>query len=160
VPKITVKAKTIRINFENPLDRNTTYVMNFGNAIVDMNEGNVLKNYTYTFSTGARLDSLEISGRVLLAQTGGVDSTLIAVLHRNLRDSAVMNERPQYVVRLDRNGAFHFRNLPADTFALYIIGDAAVSKRYSTKSQLFAFADRPVIAGQPDSLILYAYREE
>jgi hypothetical protein len=158
-PVIEAKGRSITIRFRDSLERNTTYVMNFGNAIIDLNESNALHDFTYTFSTGAHLDSLELSGRVQLAETGGTDSTLIAILHRHLDDSAVVKERPLYVVRLDRNGRFRFRNLPADTFALYILGDAGFSRRYQNKTQLFAFTNRPVIAGKTDSLLLYAYRE-
>jgi len=158
-PVIEARGRTITIRFRDSLERNTTYVMNFGNAIIDLNESNALRNFTYTFSTGPRLDSLHVSGRVQLAETGGTDSTMIALLHRHLNDSAVVKERPLYVVRLDREGRFEFRNLPADTFAIYILGDAGFSRRYQNKTQLFAFANAPVVAGRTDSLLLYAYRE-
>jgi hypothetical protein len=158
-PVITVKGRTITIPFKDSLEPNTTYVLNFGNAIVDIDESNVLKDFTYTFSTGAALDSLEINGKVILAETGGIDTTLVAVLHKRLNDSAVVNQRPMYAVRLDNQGAFHFKNLPRDTFALYVLGDAGIGKRYQNKSQLFAFADSVVVAGEADSLLLYAYRE-
>lgn len=158
-PKVDVKGKTITVNFRDTLEPNTTYILNFGNAIKDYNEGNVLKNFTYTFSTGPALDSLELRGKVLLAQTGKVDSTLVVVLHKNLKDSAVRN-RPQYATRLDANGNFHFGNLPAGTFAVYAIGDAGTGRRYMSGTQLFAFLDSPVTTGVQDSaLLLYAYRE-
>lgn len=159
-PQITVRAKTITIPFPDSLLPNTTYVLNFGNSIADFNERNVLRNFVYTFSTGPALDSLEITGRVELAETGGIDSTLTAILHLDLRDSAVVEKTPPYVVRLNSRGEFRFRNLPAKTFALYIIGDATnTGRRYIRKNQLFAFRDAPVVAGQTDSLVLYAYRE-
>ena len=159
-PVISANARTIRIKFNEPLDSNTTYVMNFGNAIVDINEGNPLTNFVYTFSTGPVLDSLEISGRVILAETGGIDSTISVILHRNLTDSAVRFERPQYVVKLDREGRFRFRYLPSDTFAVYALGTVGIGRMYTSDSQLFAFADAPVIAGISDSVVLYAYREK
>ena len=158
-PAIVAKGRTLTIKFKEDLESNTTYVLNFGNAIVDINESNVLRNFVYTFSTGPVFDSLEIKGRVLLAETGGIDSTLIVVLHRQLNDSAVRNNRPQYVVRLNQNGEFRFRYLPSDTFAVYAIGEAAASKRYQLSTQLFAFSNTTVIAGKADSVLLYAYRE-
>jgi hypothetical protein len=158
-PIITVKGRTITIPFKDSLERNTTYVLNFGNAIVDIDESNVLKDFTYTFSTGPALDSLEINGKVILAETGEIDTTLVAILHKKLNDSAVVNQRPMYAVRLDSRGEFHFKNLPRDTFALYVLGDAGMARRYQSKTQLFAFADSVVVAGQADSLLLYAYRE-
>jgi hypothetical protein len=155
-PEVTTKGKAVTVKFKDTsLLTNTTYVINFGNAIVDITEGNPVKNFTYTFSTGPFLDSLEISGQVLLAQ-GGVDSTLNVALYRDRRDSAIVNKNPQYVVRLDRNGNFRFHNLPRDTFAIYVFG--AGGRRYQQR-QLFAFSDSAVIAGQADSVLLYAYQE-
>ncbi|HJW18788.1 MAG TPA: Ig-like domain-containing protein [Flavisolibacter sp.] len=159
-PRVDVKGKTINIHFRDTLEPNTTYIFNFGNAIKDYNEGNVLKNFTYTFSTGPVLDSLELKGKVVLAQTGKTDSTLIVVLHKNLQDSAVMKQRPMYVTKVDASGNFRFHNLPAGTFAVYALSDAGTGRKYINKTQLFAFADSPVHTGVADtSLILYAYRE-
>lgn len=163
-PRVEVKGKTITVNFRDSLEPNTTYIFNFGNAIRDFNEGNILKGYTYTFSTGPALDSLELSGRVLLAQTGGIDSTLTVVLHRNLKDSAVYNQTPRYAVRVDQQGRFRFRNISAGRYAVYAIGDAGTSRKYMRKDQLFAFADSAltVAPGRQDSaadITLYAYKE-
>jgi uncharacterized protein (DUF2141 family) len=159
-PRVDVKGKTITIHFRDTLEPNTTYIFNFGNAIKDYNEGNVLKNYTYTFSTGPRLDSLELKGKVVLAQTGKTDSTLIVVLHKNLQDSAVMKQRPMYVTKVDASGNFRFHNLPPGTFAVYALSDAGTGRKYINKTQLFAFADSPVHTGTTDTaLTLYAYRE-
>jgi len=159
-PRVDVKGKTITVHFRDTLEPNTTYIFNFGNAIKDFNEGNVLKNYTYTFSTGPVLDSLELKGKVLLAQTGKTDSTLIVILHKNLQDSAVMKQRPMYVTKVDASGNFRFHNLPQGTFAVYALSDAGTGRKYINKTQLFAFADSPVHTGAADTaLTLYAYRE-
>jgi uncharacterized protein (DUF2141 family) len=159
-PRVDVKGKTINIHFRDTLEPNTTYIFNFGNAIKDYNEGNVLKNFTYTFSTGSVLDSLELKGKVVLAQTGKTDSTLIVVLHKNLQDSAVMKQRPMYVTKVDASGNFHFHNLPPGTFAIYALGDAGSGRKYINKTQFFAFADSPVHTGLADtSITLFAYRE-
>jgi hypothetical protein len=155
-PEVTTKGKSLTVKFRDTmLTSNTTYVINFGDAIIDITEGNAAKNFTYTFSTGPYLDSLEISGKVLLAENGGVDTTLNVALYKDLADSILKFKNPQYVVRLDRNGNFRFHNLPKDTFAIYAFG----GRRYDDK-QLFAFADTTVIAGEADSLILFAYRPE
>ncbi len=158
-PEIAVKGKTITVRFRDPLEENTTYTLSFGNSIRDINENNILPGYTYSFSTGPAMDSLEIAGRVILAQNGKIDSTLTIVLHRDLTDSAVIKKRPPYVTRMDARGNFRFRNLPKSEFAVYAIGNAGIARRYQNKNQLFAFLDSPVVAGQADSLLLYAYRE-
>lgn len=160
-PEITTKGKTLTLKFRDSLEPNTTYVINFGDAIVDITEGNAAKNFVYTFSTGSYLDSLELSGRVRLAENGAIDSTLNVVLYKDLTDSAVQKKNPEYVARLDRNGNFRFRNLPKDTFAIYAIGQIGgqSAKRYQRPEQLFAFNNTHVVAGEADSLVLYAYRE-
>ena len=156
-PTVTTKGKAVTVSFKDAkLEPNTTYVINFGNAIVDITEGNPAENFVYTFSTGPYLDSLEISGKVLLAENGTIDTTLNVILYKDLRDSAILIKGPQYVTRLDRNGNFRFHNLPNDTFAIYAVGGGG--RRY-LPSQLFAFHDTTIIAGQADSLVLYASRE-
>ena len=157
-PDVSTKGKNLTVKFKDSLLPNTTYVINFGDAVIDLTEGNAVKNFIYTFSTGPYLDSLEISGKVVLAENGEVDSTLNVVLYKSLADTAVRDKNPQYVARLDRNGNFFFHNLPKDTFAIYAIGGG--SKRYQTPAtQLFAFYNTPIIAGEADSVFLYAYRE-
>lgn len=158
-PIVEARLRTITIRLKDSLESNTTYTFNFGNAIRDINEGNMLRNFDYTFSTGPYIDSLQISGRVILAETGTTDSTLQVVLHRNMADSAIEKLTPRYATRVDRNGAFTFRNLPPGTFAIYALGDAGQMRRYMSKSQLFAFANAPVVAGDTTPITLLAYRE-
>jgi hypothetical protein len=100
------------------------------------------------------LDSLEIKGKVVLAENGEIDSTLSVVLHKDRSDSAAY-KRPLYVAKLDRSGHFRFRNLPRDTFAIYATG---ASKTFQN-NQPFAFNNTPVVAGEADSLVLYAFKE-
>jgi hypothetical protein len=157
-PKITVRGKSIIIPFEDDvLEPNTTYVLDFKNAIVDVNESNPLRDFTYTFSTGPVLDSLEISGRVILAETGGIDSTLMVSLYRDFTDSAVYYKRAPYIAKLNNEGYFKFRYLPSDSFAIYAIGGSGKNRQYTDEKTLFAFAGRAVAPGQTDSLVLYAY---
>ncbi len=160
-PLVESKLKTVTIKIKDTLEENTTYVYDFGNAIRDNNEGNILKNFTYVFSTGAHIDSLNLSGRVLLAQTGMPDSTLIVMLHRKGDDSAVIKEKPRFIAKLDSTGTFHFRHLPAGSFYLYALKDEGGQKKYLSKKQIFAFADKPVnTTGENADIMLYAYLEK
>jgi len=164
VPKITPtvesKLREVTITLRDTLEPNTTYALDFGNAIKDVNEGNPVKNFTYIFTTGSRLDSLTISGNLIDAQTGKTDSSLIVVLHKDFADSA-LKERPRYVSKPDGQGNFMFHNLPADTYAIYAFKDEGGSRRYTSPSQLFAFADTLISTiDPPKSLTLYAYLEK
>jgi hypothetical protein len=155
------KLRTVVIKFKDTLEPNTTYTLNFGNAIKDYNEGNIARNFTYIFSTGSTFDSLTLSGKVLLAESGKPDSTLIAMLHKSGEDSALMNEKPRYVTRLDSAGNFTFHNLPAGTFYLYGLKMEGSYNYLSPDKQLFAFADTAIIIENVRAPItLYAYTEK
>jgi uncharacterized protein (DUF2141 family) len=160
-PTVDFKLRTVTIKIKDTLEANTTYSFNFGNAIKDVNEGNIAKNFLYVFSTGPLIDSLELRGRVLLAQTGKADSTLIVMLHRSKDDSALIKERPRYIAKLDSSGRFRFRNLPAGTFYLYALKDEGGQKKYLSKRQLFGFAEKPVTVSNNNlPVTLYAYVEK
>jgi hypothetical protein len=160
-PIIERRLRTVTIKIKDTLQANTTYFFDFGKAIKDVNEGNILKHFSYVFSTGPNLDSLNFSGHVIVAETGKTDSTLIVMLHKNLDDSAVINDRPRYVTRLDTAGRFTFRFLAPGTYNLFALKDEGGSKRYLSKSSLFAFNDKPVVIGQTNAPVtLYAYAEK
>src|ERR1700743_629725 len=74
-PIIDAKLKVITIRLKDSLQPNTTYSLNFGKGIKDVNEDNVLKNFIYVFTTGDTLDKGEYNGNVLVANTGRPDST-------------------------------------------------------------------------------------
>jgi len=164
VPKInpisTAKLRTITIEIKDTLEPNTTYSINFGKAIKDINEGNILKDFTYLFTTGNTLDSFALSGKVTVAETGKYDSTLIVMLHRNMDDSAVIRERPRYFARVNKMGDFQFRNLAEGTYAIYALKDEG-ARRYLSKEQFFGFADSSVTSqSMRNDIMLYAYTEK
>ena len=157
-PIIDSKLRTVTVTLKDTLEENTTYRIDFGNAISDINENNVLRDFSYIFSTGNYLDTLELSGAVQVAENGAVDSTLIVMLHTDLTDSAVAKERPRYVARLSREGTYTFHNLRPGKYALYTLKDEGGARRYSSPAQLFGFADEPItIPSQENAPLLRAY---
>jgi uncharacterized protein (DUF2141 family) len=157
-PNVEAKLRTVTVAIRDTLEPNTTYTFDFGDAIRDINESNVLRNFTYIFSTGPSIDSLYFPGNVIIAETGKTDSTLLVFLYRSLDDSAVIKERPRYIARVDNNGNFMFRNLPPGKFAIYAVKDEGGQRRYLSRSQLFAFADTPVVVqSSPTPVTLYAF---
>ncbi len=160
-PQVNYNLRTVTVRLRDTLLPNTTYSINFGNAIRDVNEGNLFKDFTYVFSTGPAIDSARISGRVLLAETGLPDSTISVVLYRNLQDSAVKTQRPDYLARPDGNGYFRFSYLPQGSFKLYALKDVDGNKYYNNKTEYFAFLEEAVQSGAAaDSNLLYAYTQE
>lgn len=162
-PSINYNLRTVTIRLRDTLQPNTTYSINFGNAIKDVNEGNVFQNFTYVFSTGNTIDSAGLRGKLLLAETGLVDSTIAVVLYRNADDSAVQKRRPDYMARIKGDGIFTFTNLPEADFRIYALKDGDGNKFYNSKAELFAFNDDIISVRNNDSskqLTLYAYSEE
>lgn len=159
-PVVETKLRTLTVKIKDTLEPNTTYYYDFGKAIKDVNEGNVLEKLTYIFSTGNTIDSLQLAGNVVLAETGGIDSTLIVMLHRSGEDSAVLKDRPRFVTKLDGKGFFRFQYLPTGNYYLYALKDESGARRFSEKS-LFAFADS-VMEIKPglSPVTLYAYTEK
>lgn len=160
-PQVTFNLKTVSIRLKDSLLPNTTYSIQLGNAIKDVNEGNILKDFSYVFSTGNVIDSLTLSGNVLLAENGKVDSTLSVLLYRNTADSAVQKTKPDFLTKLKGDGSFEFKNLPAADFKIYALKDGDGNKYYSIKTELFAFFDSVVnTAATNTSINLFAYAQE
>lgn len=160
IPLVEGKLRTVTIKLKDSLKPNTTYSINFGRALKDVNENNVLKNFTYVFSTGDQLADGMITGNVKLAETGDVDSMLLVVLHSNLNDTAIKKLKSDYYTRLDSSGNFRFKYLPNEKFSVYVLPND-YSKKYDDSTKMFAFYNQPVEAtANPSPVQLYAYEEK
>ncbi len=156
-PLIDQRLNMLRIRLSDSLNINTTYSLQFGNAVRDVNEGNIAKDFTYVFSTGDYIDTGRLNGKVLLAENGLVDSTLVAVLHPAENDSAIFKDKPLYYTRINGQGKFEFKFLPNKDFNIYILPND-YTKKYDDTTKLFAFLDQPVNpAKTKDSIQLFAF---
>lgn len=160
LPQVDYKLRNVTVRFKDSLEENTTYSIDFGNSIIDVNESNVAKNFRYVFSTGPTIDFNTYEGKVLVAETGKVDSTLIVVLHKNISDSAIKKLSPRFFTRIDGKGTFKFNNLPAGTFAAYVVDGKNYNKIFDSSS-LFAFRDSLVQIGSNSNRIdtFYAFTQ-
>lgn len=143
-PIVDNKLKNVTIKFKDSLEANTTYSLNFGNAIKDVNEGNVIKNFRFVFSTGNTIDNFSYRGKVVLAEKGTVDSTLIVLLHNNTSDTAIYKNRPRYFTRINGKGVFEFNNLSGGYYTAYVLPND-FSKKYDDSTKLFAFRTEPLL---------------
>ena len=157
-PIVEGRLRNITILMKDSLLPNTTYAFQFGNAIKDVNEGNIASGFSYVFSTGNNIDTLGLEGTVLLAESGKTDSTLLAVLHKNLEDSAVKKLTPPYITRVDGKGKFSFKYLPSGSYKLYVVPND-FTKKYDDSTKRFAFLDQPIIINGvvENSPVLYAF---
>ena len=160
LPLIDYRLRSVTVKFKDSLEPNTTYSLNFGNAIKDVNEGNVLKNFTYVFSTGKTIATGTFSGNVLVAETGKIDSALIVVLHKNLNDTAIFKDKPRYYTKLDGKGSFNFRNVQPGKYAAFVLPNN-YSKKFEDSTLPFAFLNTNIIVTDTTaSATFYAYKEK
>lgn len=161
-PFFDYKLKTVSIKLYDTLQPATTYSIQFGDAIRDINENNILKNFTYVFSTGNYVDSLRLNGSIYDAESGTIDSTLTVLLYTNLADSAVLKQKPKYIAKADGQGKFAFGYLPPGQYHIYALKDESGLFMYNNPSQLFAFRDSVIdLKGEGYAPItLYAYQQE
>lgn len=160
-PLIEAKLKEVTIRIKDTLEENTTYSINFGRSLKDINEGNPAPQFTYLFSTGKYIDSSSLSGKVAVAETGRPDSTLIVMLYRNFEDSAVSKEKPRYFTRIDSAGRFTFNNIAPGRYNIFALKDQGGQKMYMRNSDLFAFYDSTLTIGDSNiHPVLYAFAEE
>ncbi len=142
-PEVKLKGKNIEIVLPaDELKENTTYTLNFGNAITDYTEGNVLPNYEFVFSTGSHIDSLSVRGQVLHAfNLEEPEEPLFVMLYENLNDSAPLLEKPSFLTRTVAEGFYAINNLPSDSFRLFALKDANRNLIFDQPTEMIAFLD-------------------
>lgn len=158
-PQVEGKLKNVTIKIKDTLEENTTYSIDFTTSLRDINENNPLRDFTYTFSTGSYIDSGFLFGKVYIAETGKVDSTLIAILQQNFDDSAVAKEKPRYYTKLKGDGSFAFKFIKPGKYNLFALKDADGGKTFNQPSEMIAFLDSPVTVGVDTAMTLYAFEE-
>ena len=144
-PEIKASGKRIQVNLLDSLKANTTYTKDFSDAIVDNNEGNPLGNFTFTFSTGTQIDTMEVSGTVLDASNLEPIKGILVGLHSNLNDSAFTKLPFDRVARTDSRGRFSIRGVAPGKYRIYGLMDADQTFTFNQKSEVIAFNDSLVI---------------
>ena len=145
MPTLKIKDKSLEITFTDSLEKNTTYTLNFGKAVGDVNEGNVIKNLTYVFSTGASLDSLSISGNIKESQTGKPLIEGVAFVLPLSRDSIFGKKKASIYTLTDSSGNYKINNLRADTYKVYALKEQSSDKIYQQSSDEIGFIKEPLI---------------
>ena len=121
MPIFKVQKKILDLKLEQAFEKNTTYTINFGKAIVDVNEGNILQNYSYVFSTGDHIDSLSISGNVKSAiNSVPLKDVTVFVLPIG-QDSLFGKKKANIFTSTDSVGNFILKNLRENTYWIYAL---------------------------------------
>lgn len=148
--KVKNKGEVVELDFENKLDSNTTYTLNFAGGIKDLNEQNKTQNLKLVFSTGNEIDSLGIAGEVkslftkkeLLGITVGIYST-------TKKDSLpLLKQKPTYFTKTDSSGKFKFENLKSDKYRIIAFEDENNNLKFDNKKEQFGFRSDTLVLTQ------------
>jgi hypothetical protein len=144
-PSYLLKKKSLVIKFDQELAENTTYTINFGEAIRDNNEGNILSNYTYVFSTGLHLDSMEVKGMVRDALTDEPIKDAVVMLYKSNLDSLPLDTIPNYFTRSTETGSFHIKNIGNQPYKIFALKDENTNYKFDVPEEQIGFLDTMVL---------------
>ncbi len=144
-PEIKASGKRVIVKLADTMLLNTTYTIDFGDAIQDNNEGNPLEGFTFTFSTGDRLDTMAISGTVLNASDLEPVKGLSVGLYANLSDTAFTALPFERVGRTDSRGRFSIRGVAPGEYHIFALQDGDQNFYYSQPGEAVAFFDSLVV---------------
>ncbi len=155
-PDIKLHNKTVIIKFKENLKANTTYTINFGSSIKDLHEGNVFKDYVYSFSTGDYIDTLRIAGKVLNAEDKKpVEDAYVGLYaaDRENLDSLPITVPPNYITKTDKDGNFTLNGLADKKYFVFALKDVNSNLYFDLPNENVAFLDTLVAASYPQSEI-------
>ena len=138
------RQKKLEITFQDSLEKNTTYTINFGKAIADVNEGNILKNFSYVFATGPKLDSLSISGKVINTLTGKPELDATVFILPLAKDSIFGKKKPSIYTTTDSSGNYTLSNLKKETVKIYALKETNGDKIYQQATDQIGFIKEPI----------------
>ncbi|UTA68203.1 Ig-like domain-containing domain [Emticicia sp. 21SJ11W-3] len=136
---IKPKSNSVVLKFDKPFKDSTTYTLNFKKGIKDLNERNEARNLKIAFSTGAKIDSLEVQGNVKNLFTNQPILDAQVSLYQVQDSLNLRKTKPNYFTKTDSSGNFKFENLKKGRYRLYAFNDKNSNLRYDTKSEMIAF---------------------
>ncbi len=144
---VKLKGKTVRIEIDekDTLRENTTYIINFGNAVKDLTENNIPPNLKFVFSTGNEIDSLEASGKIFDVTSGKGEPDVLVMLYENLADTVVRTEKPYYFAKTDKSGNFNLEYLKPGTYKAFALVDNNFNYLFDLPNEKIGFLDEPII---------------
>lgn len=142
-PKIKTKGKWLIVKFKEKLKKDTTYTLQFFDAVKDFNEGNKIDNFEFVFSTGVEpADSCAVSGQVFDAQTLEKQKDMLVCLYgvqTGFADSVPMKRRPDYITRTDTAGKFKINNIRNGEYKIFALADINETQRFDLENEKVAF---------------------
>ncbi len=136
---VRADGKRVKIDLFDSLKANTTYTIDFSDAIVDNNEGNPMGNYTFSFSTGEAIDTMEFAGYVLNAEDLEPIKGILVGLYTDTVDSAFTTRPFDRVARTNGSGYFVIKGVAPGRYRAFALQDMDGNFRFSQKSEAIAF---------------------
>lgn len=143
VPNIRISGRRVTVELLDTMRENTTYTIDFSDAIEDATEGNPLGNFTYYFSTGETLDTMEVAGNVLQADNLEPIQGILVGLHADLADSAFATKPFDRVARTDSRGRFSIKGVAPGSYRVYALRDMDNDFKVS-RGEMMAFMHEPI----------------
>ena len=161
ISPLGIGTKRLKIKFQNSLNPNTTYQINFGESIADFNEGNKLNNLQLVFSTGPIIDSLSFKGKIMPLHFEKKPENILVGLYQNkdFTDSIVYKQKPYYVTLTDSDGYFQFNHLQAGNYRIIALADENRDYKYQQGKESIAFIDKVVSIPQDSLVNLNLFKE-
>src|SRR5690606_29480459 len=151
LPEYSLRGKKLIITWSDTLLPNTTYQFNFGQSVVDVNEGNVNTDLVYVFSTGNYIDSLSISGQVVSSTTNVPSQATAVMIYRGEADSLPVTGSPDYFTLTDVEGNFKIKYLPEGDFKIFSLKEESINYIYNGPPEQIGFYDGRVYSSLNDS---------
>lgn len=161
-PDIKLHNKTVVVKFKESLAPNTTYTINFGSAIKDLHEGNLFKDFVYSFATGDHIDTLSVKGNVLsAADKKPVEIAYVGLYAADLDNvyDLPMSDKPNYITKTDKEGRFSLNGLADKNYLIFALKDVNSNLYFDQPNEEVAFLDSLVHPNDSISHTLYMFTE-
>ena len=141
VPRVSSLGRKVRVDFNDTLPENTTVTIDFGNSIEDNNENNKLQGFSFTFSTGPEIDTLQLSGMVLGARDLEPQQGMLVGVYSNLADTAFATLPFERMAKTDDYGHFTIRGLSPGNYRIFALKDLDNDYHRANPEEAMAFYD-------------------
>ncbi len=155
-PTAVVSGKKLKIKLNTTqLKPNTTYCLNFNDAIADINENNALNSFVYAFSTGPEIDSMQFAGTVFDSYTRKPVDDAWVMLYTDFSDTAIATKIPDYITKVDKKGNFYINFVAENEYKVFALRDNNSDFMFNLPEESIAFIDtvfRPSVEISYDTL--------
>ncbi|WP_018476363.1 Ig-like domain-containing protein [Pontibacter roseus] len=152
--QIRTNKERLELQFEKPLEENTTYTLNFRKGIEDITEKNKAEALTLTFSTGSFIDSSRVSGQVLQLLTQQPEKDAVVALFPTSDTLSIRKSRPYYQTQTNEAGEYTFENIREGEYRIYALMDKNNNSLYDNEEERIAYKSKPIQVSPTEQEVL------